>query len=260
MAQEAKRQTAIKINIGDIKSGRFVKAEGEWEPNYILTKYNTRVSRANILGITVSGLDDQAGGSFVVDDGSEKITIRSFEKITVPVKTGDIVLVIGRPREFANEIYIMPEIIKKIESPGWLEHRKIELESLYKDLETIDLPAASPKISKELQTPKYSAETVVEEETIAQETSKQTPPVNSPSVKIVDEEQDNEPPKAKDTKNPFDAIMEIIKNLDKGEGADVDVVIKESGLASEKAENIINNLLMDGEAFEMRPGKIKLLD
>jgi hypothetical protein len=50
----------------------------------------------------------------------------------------------------------------------------------------------------------------------------------------------------------------VIRRLDKGDGADITEVIKES--KDENAEKIIKNLIKIGELFEIRPGKIKILE
>ena len=52
-------------------------------------------------------------------------------------------------------------------------------------------------------------------------------------------------------------ILEKIKELDKGEGADVDEVMK--ALAMENPEKAIQELLQGGEIFEVKPGRVKLL-
>lgn len=58
--------------------------------------------------------------------------------------------------------------------------------------------------------------------------------------------------------NDAERIITIITGLDKGEGADVESIIGESGIG-DAAEAIINQLLMDGEIFEIKPGVVKVL-
>ena len=52
-------------------------------------------------------------------------------------------------------------------------------------------------------------------------------------------------------------IIEIIEQKDSGDGVGVDEIILESGI--ENCEKIINNLLEEGEIFEIRPGTVKVL-
>lgn len=121
-----KRETAKKCRIKDLINGRYVKREG-WEPNYLETDLG-RVSRVNILGIII-GEDE---GVFTIDDGTGKIQVRSFdeEKKYSEKKIGDIVIVIGRPRVFNEQKYIVLEIIKTIDNLKWIEYRMLELKNV----------------------------------------------------------------------------------------------------------------------------------
>ncbi len=59
--------------------------------------------------------------------------------------------------------------------------------------------------------------------------------------------------KKTEKKNPLD----IIRELDKGEGANFEEVAKKLG---QKGEDIITSLLAKGDIFETRPGKLKILE
>ena len=128
MVNEIKRQTAYKIKIKNLIENPYKKDEGEWAPNYVLIG-NKKVSRVNLIATVVSKLAEERQESLLVDDGSDKITVRPFgdDKLTDGFDTGDMALIIGRPREFNSEIYIIPEIIKKIKDKTWFELRKLEL-------------------------------------------------------------------------------------------------------------------------------------
>lgn len=58
--------------------------------------------------------------------------------------------------------------------------------------------------------------------------------------------------------NNAELVIGVIARLDTGEGATIEEVISESKLG-ELAEEIINQLLLDGEIFEIKPGVIKVL-
>ncbi len=53
-------------------------------------------------------------------------------------------------------------------------------------------------------------------------------------------------------------IYELIRTLDRGEGADIDEVCGKS--ADPNTEQIIQGLLKVGDLFEIRPGKVKILE
>ena len=135
--QTTKRQIAYKVKISDLITGHYVKEEG-WEPNYVVTKKGN-ISRANIIGVIVLTSSEGSAPSITIDDGSGQIIVRNFEnpKIFENLNLGDPVLIIGRPRDF-NGIYIIPEIIKKIENKKWLDVRKKELDFDFKNEETIN--------------------------------------------------------------------------------------------------------------------------
>jgi len=211
-----KRQVAYKIRIKDILDGKYVREEGDWVPNYIEIG-NRKISRANIIATVVAKqpLEGTNYQSILVDDGSGKIIVRSFEENDSfkDIKIGDFVLIIGRPREYLNEKYIVAEIIKKIENPLWIEVRKLELEN-------------KKEIHKKDENKNKVEQIVTEEETIQDD-------INS-------------------------KIFRLIKEMDQGNGVEIDEVVSKSKV--EKAEEIINKLLRAGEIFEIKPGKLKVLE
>lgn len=133
------RQTAYKLPINAIINSVYVKESEEWAPNYIKVG-DKKVSRVNIIAFVVS-VNEEGNLSLVIDDGTAKISVRGFEQQpNLGVAVGDIVNIIGRPREFGNEKYIVPEIIKKT-TQTWMLLRK---------LETKDFVAAMPAEKEEV--------------------------------------------------------------------------------------------------------------
>jgi RPA family protein len=114
-----KRETACKVWVKDILNGDYKVTEG-WNPNYVVVR-GRKVSRVNVMG-TVVGKDDSR---YQFDDGSASIWLRSFDAMPDLV-VGEFYLVVGRPREFMGERFVVPEIIKKIDR-DWLLVRQKEL-------------------------------------------------------------------------------------------------------------------------------------
>ena len=54
-------------------------------------------------------------------------------------------------------------------------------------------------------------------------------------------------------------ILELIRNMDRGNGADIDSIVTNSGLNQKDAENILEELIKAGEIYENIAGKVKLL-
>lgn len=211
-----KRQTAYKTDIKTLKTGQYIQQEG-WQPNYINSN-NKKISRANIIAVIISEpIRDENSTHFVIDDGTENIQVRKFEKETAELKMGDMINIIGRPREYNSERYLIPEIIKKIQKPKWAQVRKKELE------------IEQTKIQE-----KHKINTQPKKETVQEEI-------------ITTDEQDD-----------FQKIINTIKQQDQGNGAIFEEVIKQAQV--QKAEQIITNLLKEGELFEIAPGKLKVLE
>ncbi len=209
--QPIQRQPAKKVWIGEILGAQYVAAEG-WNPN-VLRMGQEEVARVNILGVVVSKATTEIFNYdfFALDDGTGKITVRSFENknLSKNLEPGTIVMVIGRPREYGGEMYIAPEMVKKIEDTAWVELRKLELEMR---------PAP--------------------------ETTATTPPKTKAEEITVEKESD-----------PQERVMEYIKQQDSGEGVGVEEIIGKYA----DAQAIIERLQLQGDIFEVRPGRVKVL-
>jgi len=129
MEERQKRQVAYKVSVKEVLEGEYVKEEG-WTPNFIRI-HNNHVSRVNIIGIIIGIETDGGGSSALIDDGTGRISLRSFEnpQIFQQFSVGDIILIVGRPREFGDQRYLVGEVIKKIENNDWVLLRKKELDS-----------------------------------------------------------------------------------------------------------------------------------
>ncbi len=233
MASEIKRQTAYIVSIADLLNAQYVKSEKEFDPNYLLTANNLKLARVNILGVVVDKEEDNTSYQITFEDGTGKIIVRSFEKDT-PLKNvmiGDALLVIGKPREFNNKKYLVPEIIKRISNTKWLEYRKMELARKKKKFSSTDsFTTPSPP----LQTTTKEVDVIDQEPEIVEE-------------EIIEEEKNS----------PYYMILSTIRTLDQGQGADIDLVISKTSVPD--AETVIKRLVEEGELFEIKPGKLKIL-
>lgn len=199
------RQIAYIVQIKDLLTGNFTK-EDNFNPSHVKIG-DKNVSRVNIIGAIIGISDENNFQSIVVDDGTGKISIRNFEK-KIDINVGDVVLLVGRIREFGNERYISPEIIKKGINQKW--------NIVWKEL-ALKNPDDSPSNN--------------EEETVLEEIEFKQP------------------------KSFIDKILGRIRDLDSGDGASYTDIVK--NIHDEKA---ISSLLLQGELFEIKPGKLKVLD
>ncbi len=228
-----KRQTAYKIDIISILKGQFVKGEG-WNPSYVTDKSQRTIARVNVIATVVSSIE-MAGTSksIIIDDGTAKIPLRTFENSAFDISTleiGEIILIIGRIREYNEKKYIIPEIVKKITDKAWIEVRKKELEML---------KSAGPAAPKETELPE----------------DKQKEPKQG-FMKA--EEPVEDYPDDDKKESPAEKVYSLIKDCDSGEGALTQEVIEKSSIPD--AERIITTLLEEGDIFELSPGKLKVLE
>lgn len=215
--QQFKREVAVKLRVSDLINGQYIKEEG-MRPNYVILKDGRKVSRVNILGTVVSINLDTGYKSIYIDDGTAKLSVRSFEQnIMLDARqVGDVVFAIGKPREYGREIYVLPEIIKPVADMRWVELRAFELNKQ---------PVAEQAFEPEI---KVSAE----KESVAED--------------FVDDD------------GSAKKILDQIRSLDVGSGADYEAVVSKAGV--ENAEKTLLNLLKNGEVFEVSPGKLKVLE
>jgi len=92
-----KRDVALKVSIKDILNKETVPL-------------------ANLMGTIISKEErDQFQTDLIIDDGSENILIRNFNRSSQlnDLLIGDSILVIGRSREFDGKRYISADTVKK---------------------------------------------------------------------------------------------------------------------------------------------------
>ncbi len=145
------RQTAYKIWIGDLLKAEYVEQKGEWDPNYFLINGN-KVSRVNIVASVVNVYEnpDKTMKSVDVDDSSGSVSLKVWSddfKVLEGLEVGDIYLIIGRCRNSSGQIFVTPEIVKKLDN-NWAKLRKLELEKLYGKIERVESGRNSEEVEK----------------------------------------------------------------------------------------------------------------
>lgn len=129
------RQTARKVRISDLTGGQWVKNEG-MVPSYVVTAGGQKVGRARLMGTIVSRFlaEDGNFASITLDDGTDTLRAKTF-KTTKPLdslEVGQLVDLVGKVREWNDEIYIIPEIVKKVDNPNMELLRRLEIMKLAK--------------------------------------------------------------------------------------------------------------------------------
>ena len=128
--QQFKRHIAYKFRIGDLLIGKPVM---EGERFSFLELGDKKIVRVNVVGNIVDKYESEGEKRYsflTLDDGSGQIKLKSFgddvEKFK-DINQGQTVLVIGVLRNFNNETYISPEIVR-MQDPKYLLIRKMETE------------------------------------------------------------------------------------------------------------------------------------
>lgn len=221
------RQTAYKLWIAEIIDADYIREEGEWESNYLDVR-GIKVARVNILGTITEVFTNPAGDytTVTIEDGSASIAIRAFKenvRLVTGLNIGDSLLVVGRPKQYQNEIYIVPEIMRKLDNPAWMKVRKAELELTRGTVQQKTQPM-----------PQEASDREAREELIATNTPLQG-----------DE----------GTRQKMLNLLEKQGEL----GMDIDMLIQATQTEEGEAEKIIEELIKEGEIYLSRPGVLKIV-
>ncbi|MDD5700158.1 MAG: OB-fold nucleic acid binding domain-containing protein [Candidatus Nanoarchaeia archaeon] len=128
--QNFKRNIAYKLRIGDVLVGKPVT---EGERFIFLELGDKKVVRVNLVGNVIEKYNSSGEKRYsflTIDDGSGQIKLKSFGDdiaLLENLNQGQTIIVIGTLRQFNNEVYISPEIVK-LQEPKYLLVRKIEIE------------------------------------------------------------------------------------------------------------------------------------
>ena len=132
MAEEKqfKRNIAYKFRIGDLLIGKPIFDSERFS---FLELGNKKIVRVNIIGNIVERFDSEGERKYsfiTLDDGSGQIMIKCFGDDVAKfsgINQGQTIVIIGTLRNYNNETYISPEIIKELDTK-YLLVRKLELE------------------------------------------------------------------------------------------------------------------------------------
>jgi RPA family protein len=227
-----KRQTAVKINIATLRRGTFIQMS-DLQPNFVDTDYG-HVNRVNIIGILVS--KDETNTSCIIDDKTSIILVQNQFSSNQAISLEDIdigtpVNVIGRPRVFNDDMYIVPEIIIPLKDALWLKvrEREIHIQNNEKFKVEFDEDETVKQINTSISSDKKQK--AIEEEDVKEEIH-----------------------------DSFEIVQEFIKKNDSGDGVQTNDLLSElQGKNVHEPESMVKKLLEHGEIFEIMPGKLKLL-
>jgi uncharacterized protein len=243
--------TAYIATVEEAVNGKFIKKTG-FESNYILTKFGRKISRVRLMGVIVDIYKsaDLKYAALTLDDSTDTIRAKVFVNITMfdNLKVGDLVDLTGKVREYTEEIYLIPEIIRKF-SPNQEILRMLELKRIHIDqISKIKKLRSLQKQISDLTELKVLADKggITEDDVEGI--------LEADEIIQIDAEV-----KTQESSEVKDKILELIENLDEGTGAEYQSILEQSKLTEEKVDSAIQQLLQDGVCFEPKAGMIKKL-
>ncbi len=131
-----KRNVAYKLRIGDILKGRPMVSEGKF---LFLELGDKKVVRVNVFANCIDKFvqdGEKKYATLTVDDASGQFKLKAFgEDVEMfrDIVQGDTLQIVGNVREWNGELYVIAEIVKKVDS-RWLLVRKLEIQNARKDI------------------------------------------------------------------------------------------------------------------------------
>ncbi len=182
-----KRNIAYKLRIGDILKARPVISEGKFLFAEIGEK---KISRVNILANCIDKFiqeGEKKYASLTIDDASGQIRLKAFGEDIEPLKEivqGDTLQIIGIVREWNGELYIIPEVVKKV-VPQWLLVRKLEIQNSRKDIPTTGDSALKELVMQKIKS--AESEGGIDIDTIIMDTESSPDAINEEIKKLLEE-------------------------------------------------------------------------
>ncbi len=260
-----KRLPASRVYIKDILNGYYVRSEGDFEPNYLITRDARKVYRAKVVATVVREpviSDDETYGKFQIDDGTGAIWVLGFRDDTRfirLVKKGDLVQIIGKVAEWRDDKQILVEGVAKVDPNFWILHRfetlKEKVEHAKKARLAFDIynrygiTAKAKVIAKNkgidedlLMTMDELYTMMLEQRNLEEELFEE---------EEIPEEEPKENPEVEKAKK---AVLELLQ--EKGKALSHKFIIKKlsSEFSEEVLEEAITQLLAEGEIYEPEIG------
>ena len=248
------RFTAQKCRIKDIVCGKYVSPEGIGS-GYVLLEDGREVSLVHVLGTVVNFYvsDDEKYGFIVLDDGTGMIRVKAFQDTSVirKVKRGDIVDVVGRLRQYNDEVHMFPEFVRRVDDVNCETLRKIELaEMAFEQRAKSDVIVSMAREHKDVSEMK---------ESLSLKGIKDVDVRKVIVAEKVREEKEDACGARVDMKVAKNLIVKSVEEMDEGDGVEYTRIVEKVGLPEAISESAIDELLAEGSCYEPRAGRIKAL-
>lgn len=218
--------------------GQYIRSPDGTQPSYLLTPWGEQVTRVRVMGTVVDKFirEDQGYATLRIDDGSETISLRAWQETAKELdkfNLGEIIDVVGRVREFNGEIYLVPELLIRVEDPNWELVRELEIIAMRREALAAGV---KPKFVK--QEPKELNITAPAEIAETAEIEEEPLPVVPDELKK--------------------KVAIAIEKLDTGSGVDPIKIANELNLSLAQINDALRVMFVEGDVFEPATGKFRL--
>ena len=120
------RMTAVRASVADIIKGKY----GDDNGPRVISPFGVELRRVVLVGYIRNQYMGQGNfASITIDDGSETIRGKLWgteASSLETVKLNSFVMVVGKVREYQDEIYIAPEIVRELDDPNYMTTHMLE--------------------------------------------------------------------------------------------------------------------------------------
>jgi hypothetical protein len=265
-----KRLPSTRVYIKDVLEGFYVKGEGDFEPNYLITKDAREVYRVKIVGTVVRDpiiAEDETYGKFQIDDGTGVIWVLGFRddtRFVRLVKRGDMVQLIGKVAEWRDDKQILVEGVSKVDPNMWILHRYETLKDKVEHIKkakiafeiynTYGITAKAKVIAKNKGISEDLLSTIDELYSIIMEQKAEEAAFEE---ELFEEEE-------KEVSEELEGVKKAVLEILKSKGTAVSLKFIQRKLQDkydpETVEEAIRALLAEGEIFEPEVGYYQILE
>jgi RPA family protein len=147
MTQMKERMTAVRASISDITNGFFSDDNGP----HVVSPFGVELRRVVIVGFVVNKFyreGDDTGKkrfeSITIDDGTDTIGVKVWGEedasMLEGVKESILALVIGKVRQYNDETYLIPEVVRELTDPNYMSLHLMERYKAVLNRSGISLP------------------------------------------------------------------------------------------------------------------------
>ncbi len=235
---EIRRMPANKVRISEIVDGKFYPGSREnMAPSYVVSGFGEKISRVNVIATVTNKFISDNGNyaALTIDDGSGAIQVKTFGdgiKMIEGIEPGQLIVVIGKVKEYNDEVYINVESVR-IADENYENLRKAEV---------LDRLIARKTFVKEIR----QVAEGMDEDDLTEYARKLGVDDEQLQAMLERKEVDYKP-----------KMLELIESMDDGEGVEIGKLFEISKLPEHIIERTIDELLAAGEIYEPIVGKLK---